>query len=247
MIDHPVDPPPSQWTVSPQKVKFAGTIRVIVAELENERGKVHAIPLLIRQHQIKRRRLYDVTNVFIAIGCATRSGPDDIRWEGVSEIMPRLLQEKGRLNLLNYQIKLAELFPPDTCVGLMSLTVSFIMLFPALGTDMVNLRDASAFFSRDTRRYKTTLSKLYQITLILGALEITERTENPSEVRLKAPFTALIADETGQNPLAIEKLLNRPIRNSDALEARRAEFHAAIAAVGIVGGRAEGESGGLGT
>jgi hypothetical protein len=202
-------------------------IRAIVAQLERERGTVHAIPDIIRQHQIKRRRLYDVTNVFTAVGCATRSGADDIRWEGVSEILPRLFQEKEKLGVGNFQIPLAELFTPDTCVGLMSLTVSFIMLFPALGTDALSLREASAFFSRDTQRFKTTLSKLYQITLILGALEMTERTDSPSEVRLRAPFTAIITDE---NPLAIEKLLNRPMRNTDAFEARRAEFHAAAVA-----------------
>jgi hypothetical protein len=226
--------PPIERSVSPQKIKFAATIRVIVAQLEAECDKIHSIPRLYCQHQIKRRRLYDVTNVFIAIGCATRCGTDDIQWDGLPKILPRLLEERGKVNIMNYQIKLSELFPPDNCVGLTSLTLSFIMLFPALATDTVSVREASAFFSRNSSRYKTTLSKLYQITLILGALEITERTDVPSEIRLKAPFTELLHEEAGTNPLAIEKLLNRPIKNEEALEARKAEFQAAAAARNVI-------------
>jgi hypothetical protein len=228
MINRSADSP-ANGTAAPQKLKSAATIRAIVAQLENERGTVHPICRLIRQHQIKRRRLYDIANVFTAVGCATRSETDDIQWEGVSQLLPHLLQVKEKLNVGNYEVPLAELFPSDTCVSLISLTTSFMMLFPALRTDMISLRQASAFFSRGTQRYKTTLLKLYQIALILGALDITERTETPSEVRLKHPFTALISEKPEENPLAIENLLNRPIRNQQALDARRAEFHAAVA------------------
>jgi hypothetical protein len=223
--------PPRKHGVSPKKVRFAASIRAIVAELEEQSGQTHSIPALYLRHHIKRRRLYDVTNVFTAIGCATRIGTDDIRWDGLKGILPHLLERKETLNITNYQIPLSELFPPETCVGLPSLTLSFIMLFPALDTDTLSMRDASAFFSRDSSRYKTTLSKLYQITLILGAIEMTERTENPSEVRLKAPFKELLADEQFRNPLAIEKLLNRPIRNADALEIRKVEFRASAVAM----------------
>jgi hypothetical protein len=210
---------------SQNKIKFATTIRTMVAELEQAQGTVYSIPTLSKRHQIKRRRFYDVTNIFTTIGCATRSGTDELTWHGISKILPRLLEEKQKSNITNYQLSLAALFLQDNCVGLSSLTTSLLMIFPAIGRDVLNLRDVSAFFSRDTQRYKTTLCKLYQITLILGALEITERTENACEVRIKAPFTRILADEEEENPLAIERLLNRPNSNDAALEERRAEFH----------------------
>jgi hypothetical protein len=210
--------------ISPKKMKFVALIRNIVAELESSEAKIHSIPNLYHRHQMKRRRLYDVTNVFTAIGCAVRSGTDDIEWQGVSKILPHLLEAKQERQIINCEVRLSDLFPPDNCVGLISLTTSFIMLFPALSTDVLNMRDASTFFSRDTPRYKTTLSKLYQITLILGALEMTQRTENPTEIRLKPPYTQLLSVEGMDNPLAIEKLLNGPSRWQEALEARREEF-----------------------
>jgi hypothetical protein len=215
--------------ISPRKMKFATTIRRIVAQLEKERNKIHSIPRLHRQHQIKRRRLYDVTNVFTAIGCASRSGTTDIRWDGVREILPRLQGEKKTLEITKYETPLSTLFPPDNCVGLPSLTIAFLMLFAAVDSKVLCIRDVSTFFSRDTQRYKTTLSKLYQITLILGALDITERTDNPGEVRLKSPFDEILLERTEENPLAIQNLLNRPIDRTDAIEARRAEFRATCA------------------
>jgi hypothetical protein len=209
---------------SADKTKFASTIRAIVAELEQRPNSPHSIQVLYRHHQIKRRRLYDVTNILIAIGCASRSGPDFIEWHGVSGALPWLLREKQNSDITNYQLSLATLFPQANCVGLASLTRSLLLIFPAIGQNVLNLRNVSAFFSRDTQRYKTTLCKLYQITLILGALGITERTENPCEVRMKPPFTRVLEDEPGQSPLTIASLLNHPNPNEDALEARRAEF-----------------------
>jgi hypothetical protein len=137
-------------------------------------------------------------------------------------ILPRLLHEKqtGRIN--NYQLSLSKLFPRDKCVGLASLTMAFLMLFPAIGTEVLNLHDVSAFFSRDTRRYKITLCKLYQITRILCALKVTERTSNTCEVQIRAPFTLLLEDMT--NPMAIENLLNRPSTGAEFRQ-RREEFH----------------------
>jgi hypothetical protein len=210
---------------SPQKIKFAAAIHSIIVELEKERGRTHALSLLHQQHQIKRRRLYDITNVFTAVGCATRSTTEDIRWEGINRILPCLKAEKEKLGVANYATPLSTLFPPDNCVGLTSLTVTFIMLFAATDSNVLNMCEVSAFFSRDVQRYKTTLSKLYQITLILGALEITERTETPGEVRLRAPFDEILGD--GGSPWAIESLLNRSISKTEALNARREEFRAA--------------------
>jgi hypothetical protein len=105
--------------------------------------------------------------------------------------------------------------------------MALILMFPALRTLEINLRELSAFFSRETKRFKTTLCKLYQITLILGALDIMERTAQPCEVTLKAPFTRIILDEDpaqGEEAFAIENLLFRPNLSHEDVAKRREEF-----------------------
>jgi hypothetical protein len=89
---------------------------------------------------------------------------------------------------------------------------------------VLDLRKASSFFSRGAGRYKTTLSKLYQITLILGALGVTERHCNVCEVRILAPFTQLLCDEKDARPLSIPSLLNHRSENRRFIEESRAEF-----------------------
>jgi hypothetical protein len=60
-------------------------------------------------------------------------------------------------------------------------------------------------------------------------MDRTERTDVPSEISLKASFTELLKEEARTSPFAIEKLVNRPVKNGDAFEARKAEFRATAA------------------
>jgi hypothetical protein len=134
------------------------------------------------------------------------------------------------MEMRNCQISLTALFPPENCVGLSSLTMALLLMFPAMGTFVINLRQISAFFSSDVHRFKTTLCKLYQITLILGALEIVERTTMPCEVRIKPPFTRLVLDDQETNPFAIRNLLIQTNDYQQAINQRRAEFRSVCTA-----------------
>lgn len=208
---------------STEKTKFAATIRSIITDLESEPGVVREIALLQRKNQIQRRRFYDVANIFTAIGCAKPNGREGIIWLGVDQIIPQLLQQQA-VDLRNGQIALESIFQPDNSVGLAQLTVALLLFFPATGTTVLNLKDISTFFSRDRQRYKTTLCKLHQIVLILGALAVIERTEHACEVRLREPFDRIMDLREWENPLVIETLLNRP----SAVEARKAELRRVV-------------------
>jgi hypothetical protein len=206
----------------PQNTKFRNAIHAIVNDLEKDPPRTHSVVHLHRRHQIKRRRLYDVINVFTAVGCATRLGSEEIIWHGRSRIYSELSRAKETTRV-DSSLSLAELFPSDSCVSLSSLTVSFVLLYAALRVEVLDLRKVSAFFSRQVGRYKTTLCKLYQIALILGALEVTERHCNVCEIKLRQAFTQLLYDAPDANPLSIPNLLNKH-GEQKVYEDRRAEF-----------------------
>jgi hypothetical protein len=112
-------------------------------------------------------------------------------------------------------------------VGLDSFTVAFLLLFPALRVEVIDLHGAGAFFSRNPAKYKTTMKKLSQITSILNAFGVTGKTANASEIRILRPFTELLTIERNpavDNPLANERLLNRPTDPAVQINARRAEY-----------------------
>ena len=132
--------------------------------------------------------MYDVINVFEAIGCCEKSGLDAVKWVGKENIISNLSSLKTQRGVHDRRKRLDDLFPVPCCVGISNLSISFLLLFFALQQDRVDLRYASQFFSRTTARYKTTLCKLYQICYILGSIGVTSRTAQVCEVILNKPY-----------------------------------------------------------
>jgi hypothetical protein len=207
-----------------QNTKFRNAVHSIVQSLDSVPSGIHSILGFHHRYQIKRRRLYDVVNVFAAIGCAVRINGEEIGWHGRDSIFPELVRLKTAASIDDSHLSLAELFPADNCVSLSSLTVSFILLYAALRIEVIDLRRASSFFSRSGGRYKTTLCKLYQIVLILSGVSVTERHSNVCEIKILPPFTQLLYDEKEARPLSIPSLLNHSNDNPRFIEERRAEF-----------------------
>lgn len=202
--------------------KFRNAVSSVVRELDEHIGEPYSISRLYKRHQLKPRRLYDLVNVFSAIRCARRVSGEEIVWFGRGEIMAKLQREKDRLGISNAELGMSTLFPPENSVGLTSLTIAFLMLFPALGTHEIDLREAGSFFVRSSTKYKTVLCKLYQIAVILGALGLTGKTQNMCEIRILPPLEPLLRNS--DNPMAIGRLLKRPPGGIDPFQARRDEY-----------------------
>jgi hypothetical protein len=206
-----------------ENAQFRTEIQSLVSDLDQASERVHSFASLHEHYQLRRRRLYDIIHVFLALGCVSRQGIDGLMWHGRRRIFTELRAEKNRLGIDNYSIRLSMLFPCEVSRDLRSLTSALLLLFAALKTEPLDLRKVSGFFSRETDGYRSTLCKLYQIALILGALGITEKGDNVCEIKLLSPFTQLLRDDAEENPLAITNLLNRPSR--PLIEARVQEFH----------------------
>jgi hypothetical protein len=206
-------------------VSFDVIVQDLVADLRNCPHKTQTMAELHQRFQVKRRRLYDVMNILIVLGAAIRSNADEITWLSEDQILPCLIKQKCSMNILNLEIPLSILFPRDNCVSFTTLAMAVLMMFPAIGTERLNLRDISAFFSRDIQRYKTTICKLYQITVILSALGIIKKTENPCEVKIIPPYTDLLMDDIfNDNPMSLSRLLSRRSSPADLMKGRKIEF-----------------------
>ena len=221
-----------------QNDDLRASIQVFVKSLESTKDNTQTISTLSSRFTIKRRRLYDVINVFEAIGCCEKSGLDSVKWVGRDNIVINLQNLKEKRDIDNRNKKLEDLFPIPCCVGISNLTISFLLLFFAMKIDRIDLRYVSHFFSRNTTRYKTTLCKLYQICYILGSIGVTSRTSQVCEVILNKPYFSgdipdideskyeqekqenIVKKNTQQNsqPLSIGSLLNHqtaPVDEND--------------------------------
>lgn len=201
---------PSQIVGNRQCDELRNSIRNLVVHFESSKELEHGITDLAKRFGIKRRRLYDIINVFEAIEFCEKSDLDKVRWHGRQNIMAFIQKIATDPELYNTTKSVCELFPVSCSVGISSLALSFLRMFYALGTSQIDIRDIAKFLSRGTTRYKSTLCKLYQISYILGSIDILVRNTNQAcEVTLQEVFHKFIQKPAVDDPTSLESLLNR--------------------------------------
>jgi hypothetical protein len=219
-------PPP----VKPGQPNLKEQITLLISELDSHMQQPVAISLLSTRFMIKTRRLYDIINIFSALGCCRRSGLAHLIWMGRAQI-PAFVSELRRLrDVDNAERMLCDLFPVSDCVGMSNLTSCFLLVFHALRTNQLDLRLVAQLFSWKTRRYKSALCKLYQIVFVLCAAGICSRTSQACEVVLLdgyIDFPVVPAERSADlgGPLGIDSLLNRKKADADFILRRRKELH----------------------
>jgi hypothetical protein len=227
--------PPVALQVKPEQPDLKQQIMLLIAELDRHAQQPVAIPLLSARFNIKTRRLYDFINILSAVGCCRKSGVDHLIWIGRSQI-PGFVAELRRVRGIdNPDRSLCDLFPVFDCVGIANLTSCFLLVFPALRTNRLDLRFVGYLFSLRMSRYKSTLCKLYQIVFVLCAAGVCNRTSQACQVVLLDAYIDFpiihidgAADPGG--PLGIESLLNRKKEVLNFVTRRRKEIQDLFAA-----------------
>lgn len=205
----------AQGPRNPEELRIA--IRLLISELESHPNRVYMITELSSKYKIKRRRLYDVINVFSAIGVCKKSGLDHMVWNGTASVIAILESIRKKRGVDDPNNTLEDIFPAEQCIGISKLTIAFLLSFYSLKTQHLDIRFIAQLFSRGTSRYKTTLCKLYQICYILSSVGITSRTATVCEVIFNKPFFVCDVLEAIEDPkpvgdpvapLTIQSLLN---------------------------------------
>jgi hypothetical protein len=210
---------------------FRTAITAFVLMAESDFPSSYPIRAIINRFGFQQRRLYDVTNVLVAIGCCTKISADSIFWHGLSRIRPTLLQIQSHVRVDNTYAPLDEIIRTDPMISIAKLTVAFMLCFLTLRKQSLDIKQIGRYLARMTGRYKSTLCKLYQIVHILEASGVVERSISPGEVTLLSRFYAPLDFNRceipeSRNPFSIEALLNRPQRPEDIIvERRRMEFY----------------------
>jgi hypothetical protein len=207
-----------QREISPSS-ELRSSIQLLLRAMEGSDGKEHRISMLSQISGIKRRRIYDILNVLESIGCCKRTDLDQLEWLGL-ERAESVISGLASAFLTTFSgLALESVFPCPCSVGTSDLTISFLKLFFGTGATTIDLRVASQFFSRGTPRYKTTLCKLYQITYMLSAIDVTRKTGNVCEVQLSPTYAKYLhrtPDRILLDPISLQGMLND--RQQDSLD-----------------------------
>lgn len=202
--------------------EFRESIQKMISHCEDNIKNEQSITKAIEQFHINRRRIYDVINVLEAVGCCQKTDLDKFLWKGTNNVIPTVTSLAKSHNIITTE-PLYVLFPANQIVGLQNLTISFTLLFIAIGQNRLDIRTAGSFLSRQSDRSRTTLTKLYQIADILSTINMIERTCNVWEVILEKHFFDNILTEL-YTPVSLNCLLNRK-RLNPMMEKRKKELN----------------------
>ena len=213
------------------KLMFRSSIIAFVNEVESnaKTSQVFTISQLCSSFKLPRRRIYDVLNVFEAIGCMRKQNSDTIEWLGLLCVVSEFerLQELHCAN--SADVPISRIIPTEVCVSMGQLTVSLILCFLSLQLQTLGIKQVSYFISRNNNRYKTTLCKMYQIVHILDAIGIVRREARAGDITLDGQFYCVLPiqfrGKSKDEPLSLETLLNRPVSDLDRIvKQRRLDF-----------------------
>ena len=154
---------------------FASSIKKFINYVEETPNSTCSLISLCREFNFQRRRFYDVINVLEALNFCKKTGVDEMVWYGrtsfrkfISALKHSTTKEDDKL---------------EQCISISSLTVRFIKSFFLFNNQILSIKDIGSFLSRENGRVKTTTCKLYQISHILEAAAVVEKTVMPGEVQ----------------------------------------------------------------
>ena len=135
---------------------------------------------LCEKFGFQKRRLYDVINVFEAIGMCKKTTVDTVLWIGRFAIASKINKMKDKCQSASQDLIVSN----EKCISISHLTTALINSFIINNSQIVDLKTVASLFSQGNNRFKTTLCKLYQISHILEAAKIVCKTESPGKIAL---------------------------------------------------------------
>jgi hypothetical protein len=151
---------------------------------------------------------------------------DSIFWVGLAPVPARLLKLQTDVHVEDPGTTLVQIVESQSSVSISKLTIDFVLCFLALRESTLDIKGISRYLSRETGRHKSTLCKLYQISHILEAAGIIERSPVLEQFAIVAKYFALADLTGGQVPDAIRSILNGV--DEGMVVKRRNDFQAEI-------------------
>ena len=158
---------------------------------ETSRKNHFEISKLISKLGFKKRRFYDVINVFETLGICCKLSSNLIEWKGIDYAFQSIEQIALDHGVFNADNTLGDIVENDDSIAISTLTECLINCFLALQKQNLDIKEISNFIARNTGREKTVLCKLYQIVQILQVLGIITKTDIRSQFRMNNKYFSI--------------------------------------------------------
>lgn len=206
--------------------KLTDSIHLFLDFAEKQTSRSFPLTSVYHIFNENRRRIYDIVNVLEAIGYCKRYGSVNIEWKGRSSVIDTIREIQKQNSVIQPDVPLNTMLPHDY-VGLGQLTTAIIIIFHALQTRTLNIKDLAFYLSRKSSSYKTILCKIYQVFHILESIGFVEREGKKGNISLVSDFynPLPLNGGTTYDPTSLIALLNRPVQvTSYVIKQRLTDF-----------------------
>ncbi|EAY19612.1 hypothetical protein TVAG_228750 [Trichomonas vaginalis G3] len=169
---------------------FHQAVKCFIEYQESRIGQATSITVITERFRIKRRRLYDVLNVFESLGVCEKPGVDLFIWHGLRNLKSILINKYNEIIGSN-KADISSLQPYDHSIGIQNLTVALIMFFYVTDIITIDLRVVAYIFAGGSNKFRMILCKLYQVVDILSTVGVIFRSQSVSVVTLAPDYFTL--------------------------------------------------------
>ncbi|EAX97066.1 hypothetical protein TVAG_196950 [Trichomonas vaginalis G3] len=188
---------------------------------------------LSNKFAFKKRRIYEVIDVFTVIGVTVLLDEENFLWIGFNHVSQTIQRIGTNRGVYSSDLTLNDIFClSQEPISIQSMTEDIIFLFIAIERRRLNIIEASKYISHGNGKEKTTRCKISQAVAILELANIIRKTENQSEYELLPEFyitVPKVLKNSTVDPSNIQSLLNwtddSNISSSDIISFRRKEFY----------------------
>lgn len=175
-----------------QNIKGFDNFRQMIIDFvdyaEKSEKNVHSMTNICHMFNFQKRRLYDVLNVLDVVGAAQKTSVDTFEWLYFQNVGLKIagIKKDAFKNLKDNVIENA--FPNDQCFSMSKLTFLFLNILITSPKRSINLKSEVVKFTKNRKKIKSILCKLYQISHILESAGILSKASNPSEITFAPRF-----------------------------------------------------------
>lgn len=161
---------------------------------------------LVSHFCVRRKTLYDMMSIMIALGIATRISPTSYHWHGIDHIDNAIsfVQQQSNSNLDDQPLETMFKCAKDASLG--NLSLSLLKLFWFIGSDNLNLHSVASLFGQRDVRFSSILRRLVVIRSCLRVVGVAHSDSSSESITLIHPKLLDLVTKNKSHPATSRRL-----------------------------------------
>ncbi|EAY02585.1 hypothetical protein TVAG_254860 [Trichomonas vaginalis G3] len=211
----------------------SSVLKEVIQKCERQKPKQINIMSLSVQHQGNHRRLYELFNLLTYFGVTINNGRGKLSWFGFSSLLNHIENTYLQLESKSNSATIQNIFQLETSPHLGQIAEYFMILYPFLNVNLLNIKSVSTLFSYGVPDKKQIERRMYLALSLLETIGCIKHKPRSGQYKLVLDVSGMVlkakASRDGaycSHMLSIDYLLNHPSKSAinDIYAQRQFEF-----------------------